>query len=192
MKTRSKHRLTGLLIVILLIYIAALNMPNLIKLFYPLKYDEIIIGNGKKYGIDPALIAALIKTESNFDTYAESKKGARGLMQITPSTGQWIAEQTNTKKYDANILYDPETNIQLGCWYIKHLNEYYRGDFELVFAAYNGGSGNVDKWLKDENLSSNGKNLDTIPFKETENFVKRVKLNYSIYKKIYNWNDTGK
>ncbi|HNU79796.1 MAG TPA: lytic transglycosylase domain-containing protein, partial [Bacillota bacterium] len=82
-------------------------------------------------------------------------------------------------------LFDPETNIMLGSWYIEHLTNYYKGSFELVFAAYNGGRGNVDKWLKDKNLSSDGITLDTIPFSETKNYLEKLRKNYNIYKIIY-------
>jgi soluble lytic murein transglycosylase len=175
------------MILVLLLYAAVLNIPNIFKLFYPLKYSEEIVEYSSRYGLDPPLIAAIIKTESNFETLAESGKGARGLMQITPSTGRWIAGKTGMTEYDDSMLFDPGTNIGLGSWYIDYLRNYYNGNFELVFAAYNGGSGNVDKWLRDKSLSSDGETLDTIPFKETNNFIIRVKKNYEVYKKIYNW-----
>lgn len=186
-KRKFKH--AGLLTAVLLIYIAMLSIPGIIRFLYPLEHKEVIIKYGKLHNIDPPLLAALIKTESNFKPGAESKKGAKGLMQITPSTAKWIAATTGLKDFDEGMLFDPETNIKLGSWYIEHLSNYYNGSFELVFAAYNGGSGNVDKWLKDRNYSLNGKTLDTIPFLETENFVKRVRKNYNIYKRIYNWKE---
>ena len=77
---------------VLIIYVAVLNMPNLLKLLYPIEHKEIIIKYGQKHKIDPLLLAALIKTESNFEPRAESRKGAKGLMQITPATGEWIAK----------------------------------------------------------------------------------------------------
>lgn len=172
---------------VLLIYMAMLSIPSLLKLLYPLEYKEVIIKYGQLHKIDPPLLAALIKTESNFEPYAESSKGAKGLMQITPSTGEWIASITSMKDFDERMLFDPETNIKLGSWYIEHLSDYYGGSFELVFAAYNGGRGNVDRWLKDKNLSSNGITLDTIPFSETKNYIKKLRKNYSVYKLIYQW-----
>lgn len=182
-----RFRYTGLLIAVLLIYAAMLNIPNFLKLIYPLEHKEEIIKYAKMHKIDPPLLAALIKTESNFEADAESRKGAKGLMQITPSTGQWIAQTMGVKGFEESMLFDPVTNIKLGSWYVEHLTEYYNGSFELVFAAYNGGRGNVDKWLKDKSLSSNGRTLDEIPFSETENFVKKLRKNYSIYKRIYTW-----
>lgn len=189
MKKHSKNRLVILVIIIILLYVALINVPNLLKFVYPIKYKEIVMAYAREFEIDPPLVAAVIRTESNFGASAESKKGARGLMQITPATGQWIAEKLGVKNYNDDMLYDPETNVRMGCWYIRHLAGLYRGDFVLIFAAYNGGRGNVDKWLKDESLSRDGKTLEAIPFKETENFVNRIKRNYMIYKELYNWED---
>ncbi len=189
MKLFGKNRLLFLAIIIVLLYVALINFPNLLKLVYPVKYKDIVMAYAKEYEIDPPLVAAVIRTESNFDALAESQKGARGLMQVTPATGEWIAEKLGIKSYDNDMLYDPETNIRLGCWYIKHLAGLYRGDFVLIFAAYNGGRGNVDKWLKNESLSRDGKTLEVIPFKETENFVNRIKRNYMIYRELYSWVD---
>ncbi|HRS21989.1 MAG TPA: lytic transglycosylase domain-containing protein [Clostridia bacterium] len=174
-----------LLVAVLLIYAALLNIPNLLKLLYPIEHKEIIIKYGQMHKVDPLLLAALIKTESNFEPRAESRKGAKGLMQITPSTGEWIAKTIGVNDYNEDMLFDPETNIMLGSWYIEHLTNYYKGSFELVFAAYNGGRGNVDKWLKDKNLSSDGITLDTIPFSETKNYLEKLRKNYNIYKMIY-------
>ncbi|HQE66620.1 MAG TPA: lytic transglycosylase domain-containing protein [Bacillota bacterium] len=174
-----------LLLAVLLIYAAVLNIPSLLKLLYPIEHKEIIIKYGQMHKVDPLLLAALIKTESNFEPRAESRKGAKGLMQITPSTGEWIAKTIGVNDYNEDMLFDPETNIMLGSWYIEHLTNYYKGSFELVFAAYNGGRGNVDKWLKDKNLSSDGMTLDTIPFSETKKYLEKLKKNYNIYKMIY-------
>lgn len=187
-----RFKYTGLLMAVLLAYIAMLSIPGFLKLLYPLEHKETIIKYGQLHKIDPPLLAALIKTESNFETDAESKKGAKGLMQITPTTGEWIANTTGEKGFNESMLFDPETNIKLGSWYIEHLSDYYDNSFELVFAAYNGGRGNVDKWLKDKNYSLNGRTLDTIPFLETDNFVKKLKKNYSVYKRIYNWESSAK
>lgn len=180
-----KFKHVKLLMAVLIIYVAVLNMPNLLKLLYPIEHKEIIIKYGQKHKIDPLLLAALIKTESNFEPRAESRKGAKGLMQITPATGEWIAKTIGINDFYEDMLFDPETNIMLGSWYIEHLTDYYKGSFELVFAAYNGGRGNVDKWLKDKNLSSDGMTLDAIPFSETRNYLEKLKKNYSIYKRIY-------
>lgn len=187
MSKRRKFRLVELLTAVLLIYMAVLNIPYFVRLLYPLEHKEVIIKYGQLHNIDPPLIAALIKTESNFEVLAESRKGAKGLMQITPSTGEWVAKTVGMESFNESMLFDPEINIRLGSWYIEHLTDYYDGSFNLVFAAYNGGRGNVDKWLKDKSYSLDGKSLDQIPFPETDHFVKRLRKNYTIYQHIYKW-----
>jgi peptidoglycan lytic transglycosylase len=139
----------------------------------------------EKYNVDPLLIYSVIKAESNFDKDAISSMNARGLMQITPSTGEWIAYRTELSEFDTEKLHDPELNIFMGCWYINDLNKEFNSNLDLVLAAYNGGRGNVNKWLQDEKYSKDGKNLYYIPFSETDEYVDKVKVNYNMYKRLY-------
>lgn len=162
-----------------------MNAKNIGKYFFPLKYPEHITKYSKKYNLDPYLVAAVIKTESNFKEKAKSNKNAYGLMQITPDTAEWSAEKMNVDGFKTEMLYNPEFNIRMGCWYLDNLKEEFDGNMELVLAAYNGGRGNVQKWLKNTNHSADGKNLHYIPFKETDKYVKKVKVNYSVYKYLY-------
>lgn len=152
---------------------------------YPVSYTKFIKKSSKEFGVDPYLIAAMINVESRYDERATSKKDARGLMQITSQTGSWASEVLGLENYQDEILYDPETNIRIGTWYIARLMEEFDGELDLVLAAYNGGSGNVKKWLKDSRYSNDGENLSHIPFEETENYLARVKKNYKIYSRIY-------
>ena len=157
----------------------------MVKYFFPLNYPEYIVKYSQKYKLDPYLVAAVIKTESNFDEGAKSNKNAYGLMQITPDTAQWAAEKMNINNFKTQMLYNPEFNIRMGCWYLDNLKEEFNNNMEVVLAAYNGGRGNVQKWLKSTEHSADGKNLHYIPFKETDKYVKKVKVNYSIYKYLY-------
>lgn len=152
---------------------------------YPLYYKNHIGQSSKKYDVDPYLIASIIDVESGFNKDAVSPKDARGLMQITDRTGQWGFEQLEMDGYEGDKLFIPEVNIEIGTWYIKRLKQEFGGDLDLVLAAYNGGSGNVAKWLKDKEYSNDGKILDKIPFKETENYVRKVNSGYKKYKKLY-------
>lgn len=152
--------------------------------YFPLKYQDTIRKYSQKYGLDPYLVLAVIKVESNFMPEAVSPKKARGLMQITEKTGKWGAGQIQLTHYSVEKLFDPEINIQIGCWYLSVLYQEFE-DTDLVLAAYNGGSGNVSQWLKDSSLSSSGKRLDKIPFSETRNYVKKVKNSRFVYKKLY-------
>ena len=151
---------------------------------YPYKYSEIVNKYSYEYDLDPLLVLSVIKTESNFNIESESIKGAKGLMQIMDSTGEWIAEKLEVDNFNPNMIYEPEINIRFGCWYLNNLLMEF-GDLSLALAAYNGGSGNVTKWLNDPEYSSDGENLTYIPFKETKKYVDKVSTRYNIYKFIY-------
>ncbi|MGV8984194.1 lytic transglycosylase domain-containing protein [Clostridium sp.] len=170
---------------IILLFVIIINIKGIFKYFYPMKYEANIVKYSQRYKVDPCLVAAVIKAESNFNGKAVSNRGAYGLMQIMPDTGLWIAGNMELKNYKVEKLYDNEINIAMGCWYINNLNTEFNGDIELVLAAYNGGRGNVQKWLNDKQYSDDGKKLNNIPFEETDKYVKKVKTNYNIYLKLY-------
>jgi soluble lytic murein transglycosylase len=172
-------------IVLILFIILITNVKNIAKVFFPFKYSSYIIKYSQQYNLDPYLVAAVVKTESNFNESARSNKNAYGLMQITPDTAQWAAEKMNIKNFNITMLNDPEFNIRMGCWYLNNLNTEFKYNTEVVLAAYNGGRGNVQKWLKSSEHSSDGKTLKYIPFKETDKYVKKVRVNYRIYKYLY-------
>lgn len=147
------------------------------------KYIDIIDKYSKQYNSDPLMIAAIIKVESDFDTDAVSPMNAKGLMQIVPDTGKWISERLKEEYHD-DKLHDPDYNIHLGAYYYEYLYEHF-GDVEIALAAYNGGMGNVEGWLKDPNISYHGDKLDNIPFGETRNYVEKVMNTYRTYKLFY-------
>ncbi|MGO1368031.1 MAG: lytic transglycosylase domain-containing protein [Senegalia sp. (in: firmicutes)] len=171
----------GILFILILLL---LNVKNIGRFIYPLEYKEYIVLNSDLNDIDPNLVAAIINVESNFNKEAVSKKNAIGLMQILPETGKWIAETNNMIEFEEYMLYDASTNVKLGSWYIKNLVDQF-DSLDLALAAYNGGSGNVEKWLKDKKYSEDGLKLDSIPFKETEEYVKKVKNQRNIYEFLY-------
>lgn len=172
--------------IIVIAVIIIVNFKVILKGFFPLEYEKSIIEYSEIYNVDPNLVAAVINTESKFAVDARSSKGAIGLMQIMPDTGKWIAEKLELSNFNEEIIADPEINIRMGTWYLKKLSEDFNGDYILVLAAYNGGPGNVTKWLEDEKYSSDGKKLHKIPFKETKSYVQKVKFNHRIYKYLYN------
>ena len=171
--------------VIVIILVVVLSINSVIRIYFPLHYSEHIENYSKKYNLNPYLVAAIIRTESNFKPEAKSPKNAYGLMQITSSTGEWAAKEMKIDSFSVEQLTDPEYNIRMGCWYIDNLKKEFQGNMDLVIAAYNGGRGNVQKWLADEEHSKDGKNLYYIPFKETDKYVKRVKVYYNLYKLLY-------
>ncbi|MDI3481853.1 MAG: soluble lytic murein transglycosylase [Tepidanaerobacteraceae bacterium] len=165
--------------------IAALynNFLWFMKYLYPLKYEKIIVRYAKEYGVDPYMIAAVIKVESGFSPNVVSDKGAVGLMQIMPDTAQWAAQKMNLKDFKIEELVIPEINIKIGTWYLTELLKEFDKDFTLTLAAYNGGRGNVREWIKSGVIKQKAE--DDIPFGETKAFVAKVKKAYKWYKRLY-------
>lgn len=172
-------------ILILLILGTLLNYKRILFYFYPVHYEEIVTKYSEKYEIDPYLVYALIKTESKFNPYAKSHKGAIGLMQITPKTGSYLAGLIKENGFEEEMLYNPERNIKYGCFYLSKLSKDFEGNLDLVLAAYNGGEGNVRKWIKSDEDGKKYLNPEEVPFKETKNYIKKVKSDYKIYRFIY-------
>lgn len=172
--------------IIIIVFILGITRAIIKNFVYKDKYLEYIIENNTKTGIDPYLILSIIKTESNFDKSALSNKGAKGLMQILDSTKEDVIHLFNYDSVDDIDLFDPETNIKIGISYIDLLIKRYNGNYYLAICAYNAGIGNVDSWIKDGILS---KDLNTIyintPYKETNNYLRKVILGYKMYKILY-------
>jgi soluble lytic murein transglycosylase len=179
-----KNRFFKLGVLVILLITLILQIRSGIYRNYPIKYEEYVIKYSQQYGLDKYLVYAVIKAESNFREDVVSHKSANGLMQITDSTGSWIASQIGVKDFKAEMLYDPETNIMFGCWYLDNLRTEFN-DVNLVLAAYNAGRGNVKKWLESDEHSKDGKNLYYIPYKETDKYLKKVTTNYNVYKMLY-------
>lgn len=135
-----------------------------------------------EFGVPKSLVMAIIKTESDFDVYAESGANARGLMQITEITLKEINNRQGTS-YRFAEMFDPEININCGVFYLSYLYQRF-GDYETVFAAYNAGPTIVDTWLSDSRYSKEGK-LTSIPYPETDRYVEKVLRYWDEYKKIY-------
>ncbi len=152
---------------------------------YPISYQNLILKYSKQFNVDPYLVAAIINVESNFDKNAISHREARGLMQISPITGRWAAETLSIEDFSLDKLFEPDINIMIGTWYLNMLSQEFNNNIQLILAAYNGGSGNVSKWLEDEKYCEDGVNLKKIPFKETEEYVEKVLKNYQMYKILY-------
>lgn len=150
----------------------------------PVPFSNEIEVYSEMYGLDPYLVAAIIKIESGFDKDIVSSMGAVGLMQIMPSTGEWIARQLNIEGFSAEMLKNEDVNIEMGCWYLNYLRSQLKHTNEML-AAYNGGIGNVFKWLKDPKYSKDGEVIHTIPFKETVSYIEKVVLVYNEYIDLY-------
>lgn len=154
---------------------------------YPQGYSEYVEKYAKEYGLDPALVYAVIRTESNFNPMAQSDAGAYGLMQITDDTLEhYMNVRGEQGKYTTDDLFTPSVNIDYGCNILSDLIEEF-GDEECAVAAYNAGPGNVEQWLSDPNISPDGRTLvvENIPFDETRGYVNRVEKTKDMYKKLY-------
>lgn len=182
-RTMTRRRLFWISLLILLAVL--LTSKILWRAFYPIPYKDVIFKQAAQNNVDPYLVASIIKTESNFTSEAESSVGARGIMQIMPETGVWAAKMMNLKGFKPSDLYETETNIRIGCWYLNNLNQEFMGNKILVVAAYNGGRGNVKEWLVKQQWSGEHATVDQIPFEETRNYVKKVLKTYSIYRYLY-------
>jgi len=147
---------------------------------YPVLYTGEIFAAAEANGIPPAYIAAIIMAESSYDPAAVSSVGARGLMQIMPDTGSWIAGKFG-EECTEEALHDPATSIRYGSWYLGFLTDRYGGDLRCATAAYHAGQGTVDKWLADPAYSTDGVTLDSIPYDSTGTYVDRVLKYYDYY-----------
>lgn len=181
-RRRAKHRLFSRILILLIILLAIFST---IAILYPLNYTEYINKYSEEYDIDPLLVAAIINVESKYNKDAISPKDARGLMQIGPTTGEWAADDLNIENYNPNMLFIPEINIRIGIWYLSMLRNEFGDNLDLILAAYNAGSGNVQSWIKNALYSIDGINLDNIPFKETADYILKVKSNLKIYNLFY-------
>lgn len=141
---------------------------------YPLKYEDQILKYSNQFNLKPTLVAAVIFHESRFNADSVSRMGAIGLMQLMPTTASSIARNLG-EDFKVSMLYEPETNIRYGTWYLKNLSDRYQGNFDLVLAAYNGGPAVADRWLE----------ARAAPYGETASFISSVKKTESMYAKIY-------
>lgn len=185
LKTRM-IRLVGL---VLMIGAATLGIRELIGLYnrtaYPLKYSEYIESYSEQNGLDKYFVYALVRCESSFRPDAESNIGARGLMQLTEETFDWVKQrkgETGDVGFDA--MYDPETNIEYGTYLLKMLFDEY-GNEEAVLCGYHAGWNAVRRWLDDPELSADGITVDTIPYEDTKQYLSNVQMTAELYRRLY-------
>lgn len=181
----KKVMLKKMIVIFIIVIFTVLIVPYFAYTkVYPYKYKEYVNKYSMENNLDPLLVLALIKAESNFKEKALSHKDAYGLMQITESTGKWASREMKIDDFEVNMLYNPEFNISMGTWYLNFLIKEFKNT-ELALASYNGGMGNVKKWLNNKEYSKDGKTLHYIPFPETDKYVKRIRVNYNLYVFLY-------
>ena len=158
------------LIVLLLLAAAYVGLLGF-RVLYPLDYIDQIRNLAHEHALDPALVAAVVRCESRFDTSAVSPVGAVGLMQIMPETGAWIAEQLGISGFEAGQLTQPDLSLRLGVWYLRHLLDRF-GNRSDALRAYNAGPTNAERWLAG----------DAEVFPETKAYVERVTRSIPVYR----------
>ncbi len=158
--------------VVTTLVLPALN-HTLSELTLPLRHDDIIRQQAAEKHLDPALLAGVIYAESKFRDVT-SPAGAMGLMQITPATARYIAHLSGGTKFELGDLSTPQVNISYGAYYLHYLMGRYGGNVVLALAAYNGGEGNVDRWVGQASAQERSLRVRDIPFPETKAYVMRV------------------
>lgn len=189
---RVQRRMAACFIVALFILVSSLGVYLAIQFapvqrsyIYPYAYQETVEKYAREYHTDSHLTAAVIKKESKFEPSALSHRGARGLMQIMPETGKWIALQLDDDDYSDDRLYEPELNIRYGTWYLALLEREFYGNEVLALAAYNAGHGNVEEWMEEYGWGPDFRNIDAIPFAETRDYVWQVLKDRQKYRELY-------
>ena len=184
---KNKKILIGVIIGLMAVVFLVVFKDKILKIIYPKTYKEIVSVYADKYNVDENIIFSVIKAESNFENNAVSHKDALGLMQIMEGTAKDVAT-----KYDINIdlnnaeqeILNVQNNINIGAKYLSVLIDKYQ-NIELAVAAYNAGTGTVDNWIEKGIIKKDGSDIENIPYKETNNYVRKILRNYNVYEKLY-------
>ena len=167
----------------------ALDIPDLPRKYWEALFPKPYWSDLKRFssanGLDPYLVASLIRQESEFNPNAVSRANAVGLMQLLPKTGKLVAKEEKLKRYSASQLYTPTVNMQLGTRYFRGMVDKFGGSFEYALAAYNAGSDRVDEWLAQGKYRDPQEFVESIPFTETREYVQAILRNASVYKQLY-------
>jgi soluble lytic murein transglycosylase len=167
----------------------AVDIPDLPRPYWEALFPKAYWTDLRKYselnGLDPYLVASLIRQESEFNALALSRANAVGLMQLLPKTGKTVAKQVKLKKFSAPELYTPAVNLELGTRYFKDMVDKYNGQFEYALAAYNAGTDRVGDWLGQGHYRDPQEFVESIPFTETREYVQAILRNASVYRQLY-------
>jgi len=184
LKKRLTKVITALAVSFLVMTVIFFGSVSILKTLYPMKYGNFVEIYAAENNLDEYFVYAVIECESGYDEKAVSYADARGLMQLTGETFEWLQSKKG-EDLGEEMLFDAETNIKYGCFFYGILFGKY-ADERTALAAYHAGMGNVSKWLKDERYSHDGKTLYDMPFKNTKNYVNKVIKTRNIYSKLYN------
>ncbi len=156
------------------------------RLYYPTFFADVIFEEAAALNVDPALLLAIMRQESLFERSAESIAGARGLMQVMPATGEYVAERRNYVDFSPDQLWHPYISIKVGAWYIDQQLDIFEDNQFAALAAYNAGPGNVLEWIKrSDDLD---RFVESIPFRESRLYIRTIYVNLAAYRRIYGAN----
>lgn len=155
------------------------------ELAYPMAFPTSVATWAETYDVDPYLILAVVREESNYLPTAVSTSNAGGLMQLLPSTAKWIAESKCKLAYTADLVFDPDANVRMGTWYLSYLTGYYKGDVVRAVAAYNGGNGNVDRWTEAAKATTRADVPGALVSVETREYATKVLNSWLMYRALY-------
>jgi soluble lytic murein transglycosylase len=158
------------------------------RLIYPVVLEDALLTEASQHGVDPSLLAALIRQESMFNPAATSAAGARGLMQVMPELGGRLARSLEYPVWDPVLLYQPDVSLQLGTFHLQELSQRYRQPAH-VLAAYNAGANRVDRWAMRVGVDDPEVFTERIPYTETRGYVRAIRRNEEIYRALYAWPD---
>lgn len=188
-KYRTRHPLLRWLAVLLALGILLVSVffrSRIARAEYPCRYSEYVTYYAAKYDIDPLILYSFIRTESNFDPAAQSDAGARGLMQITEVTFDWIKTKiAPDEALTFDDLFDPETNIRFGSYFVAYCLLRYDNHLATAAAAYHSGVGTVDGLLADPACSPDGQTLTHYPYPQMRRYVHKITTGYQRYQEIY-------
>lgn len=155
------------------------------RLAFPMPFQEDMGKYAREHGVDPYVVAGLIRQESEFNPKVVSHANAYGLTQILPSTGRDLSRRVGLRAFQPSMLFDPAVNLRLGTYYLKMLLKTFGGRWEDVLAAYNGGGSRVTKWRRFGTFGEQAEFIETIPFDETRDYVQSVLRNAAVYRRLY-------
>ena len=187
---KPRKGIRALLIAVAVLLVAAVGLFFALRTYYrnayPQKYQEYVEQYAAEYGVDRNFVYAVIKTERNFRPSVVSVNDACGLMQLLPSTLDWLQNLTpEDDRYVREDLFSPQINIKYGVYFLSILFEEFKTPANVA-AAYHAGINGVRNWLSDPEISPDGQTLENIPYPDTRQYVERIEKYYRIYQTLYN------
>lgn len=186
-KLKNKKLLIVIILILIVIVFLGVFKDKILKIIYPKTFKEYVSIYSEEYNIDENLIYALMKAESNFKSKAVSNRGAIGVMQLMEETALDVSKKAKIDIDENNLeqeLLKPEVNIKIGTIYIKTLLNQYQ-NVEVALAAYNAGIGTVNTWIEEGIIKKDGSDIENIPYKETNQYVRKILRDYKIYEYLY-------